>query len=111
MKKKYKLSWFTQIGTVFGLAAITAALLFISCNILKNRLLSSSEAKTKAVIINEENYNENNLWRFSYSYRFYQNGRAYTGNSLDSRHQVGDSVWVKYVPSFPRFNQIIEPDE
>ena len=85
-------------------------MLFIPYNILKNSLLSSSVAKTKAIIINEENAFGNNTRRFSYSYRFYQDGHAYTGNSLNSKYQVGDSVWVKYVPSFPRFNQIIEPE-
>ena len=67
--------------------------------------------KTKAVIINEENAFGNNSRRFSYSYRFYQDGHAYTGNSLDSKYQVGDSVWVKYVPSFPRFHRILGPEE
>lgn len=91
--------------------ALAAAVLFIPYNMLKNKLLSSSEAKTKAVIINEQNAFGNNTRRFSYSYRFYQDGHAYTANSLNSKYQVGDSVWVKYVPSFPRFNRIIEPEE
>jgi hypothetical protein len=104
VKKKNELSWFTKIEGLLGLA-------FIPYNILKNRLLSSSKAKTRAVIINEENYFGNNTRRFSYSYRFYQNGQAYTGNPLNSQFQVGDSVWVKYVPSFPRFNRIMEPEE
>ena len=111
MKKKRPLSWLTKIQAPLVLSTLAAAVLLIPYNMLKNSLLSGSEAKTKAVIINEENAFGNNTRRFSYSYRFYQDGHDYTGNSLDSKYQVGDSIWVKYVPSFPRFNRIIEPKE
>ena len=111
VKKKRQLSWFTKVQGVFGLAALTVALLFIPYNMLKNALLSRSKTNIRAVIINEENAFGNNTRRFSYSYRFYQRGRVYTGNSLNSKYQVGDSVWVRYVPDFPRFNRIAEPDE
>lgn len=111
MKKKRQLSWWSKIPGLLGLTVLATAVLLIPYNMLKNTLLSRTEAKTKAVIINEENAFGNNSRRFSYSYRFYQDGHAYTGNSLDSKYQVGDSVWVKYVPSFPRFHRILGPEE
>lgn len=86
MKKKRSLSWLTKIQALLGLMALAAAVLFIPYNMLKNKLLSSSEAKTKAVIINEQNAFGNNTRRFSYSYRFYQDGHAYTANSLNSKY-------------------------
>jgi len=86
VKKKRSLSWLTKIQALLGLMALAAAVLFIPYNMLKNKLLSSSEAKTKAVIINEQNAFGNNTRRFSYSYRFYQDGHAYTANSLNSKY-------------------------
>jgi hypothetical protein len=70
VKKKRLLSLMTKLQALVGLSALVAAVLLISYNILKNTLLSHSEAKTKAVIINEENAFGNNTRRFSYSYRF-----------------------------------------
>jgi hypothetical protein len=65
VKKKRPLSWLTKIQALLGLSALAAAvLLIIPYNMLKSSLLSSSEAKTKAVIINEENAFGNNTRRF-----------------------------------------------
>ena len=111
MKKKRQLSWFTKVQAVIGFTALTVGLLLIPYNMLKNAFLSHSKTTIRAVIINEENAFGNNTRRFSYSYRFYQRGYEYTGNSLNSKYQVGDSVWVRYVPTFPRFNRIVESDE
>jgi hypothetical protein len=112
MKKKHQSFWLTDTGlleAIFGLTTLAAAFLSLSYNILQYALLSGSKAKTKAVIINEANAFSNNTRLFSYFYQFYQHGHAYTGNSLNSKYQVGDSVWIKYVPAFPRFNRITEP--
>jgi hypothetical protein len=111
VKKKKPLPIFSQVLGLIGLLILLISLLLIPYHLLRNALLSGNGAKMKAVIIDEENYFGNNTRRFAYSYRFYRDGRPYTGNSLRSSYHVGDSVWVKYVPSFPRFNRIIEQGE
>jgi hypothetical protein len=108
VRRKSQSAWFTKIQGWFGLFVLGMALLLIPYNILRNVLLSHSGANTRAVIINQENYFGNNTRRFAYSYRFYLDSRPYIGNSLNSKYLVGDSVWVRYVPFFPRFNQISE---
>ncbi|OMP79385.1 hypothetical protein BW716_09830 [[Flexibacter] sp. ATCC 35208] len=77
--------------------------------ILTGYLLKHDAQRTRAVIIDEKNPTGNSPVSHdgSYSYVFYINGEAYTNDSQDSKFQIGDSVDVEYVKSWPFLNRRI----
>jgi hypothetical protein len=75
---------------------------------LKSYLLNKNSETTKAVIVNEENYWGNSpvSQKFSFSYEFIVEGKKYREDSKNEKLKIGDSVWVEYVSSYPKFSRI-----
>ncbi len=48
---------------------------------------------------------------YTYSYQFIVNGKAYTGNSHDSKLRIGDSVEIEYAKSAPSHNRTLQRNE
>ena len=72
-------------------------------------MLRSNSVHTKAVIIDEKNYEPNNhvKFEFTYSYMFMVNGKEYTNNSHNRDAKIGDTVEIEYVKSWPSFNRAL----
>lgn len=116
MSEKYKASKETSgrpwtIGDIFGLIMLVAIMGFYvqTCVRGKNKE-NALEGKTKeiiAVVIDKRNYFGNSpvSHKFSYSYRFSINNKAYEGNTRDSNLRVGDSLIVRYALEDPDYNE------
>jgi hypothetical protein len=108
MKKIGSIFWIT-----FGIVCICYVIYKIGRNSVTDHLLKNNAQITKAVIIDEKNYNgnENVKPTFSYSYQFEINGKKYSGNSHDSGLKVGDTIEIKYVKDNPSFNKPLNPKD
>lgn len=97
--------------TVFVLIAFVAywGWIFISRGI-KNHQLKNNSKEVKAVIINERNYMGNSpvSQQYSYSYQFKIDGKTYTGDSMDPKFKINDTILVKYVKDRPEMNEPVE---
>nr|WP_295869429.1 hypothetical protein [uncultured Chitinophaga sp.] len=72
-------------------------------------MLKRDAQYVRAVIIDEKNQTGNSpvSHDFTYSYLFYVEGKSYTGNSFDAKLQVGDSIDIAYVKTWPELNRPI----
>lgn len=70
-------------------------------------LLEGDVLYARGVVIDERNYHGNSpvSQTYSLSYVFIVDGKEYKNNSHDPALQVGDSVDVKYVRSWPGFSK------
>jgi hypothetical protein len=100
----------------FGIASIMFAVGFplylVVHSLVKNHQLTASRSKTtRGVVIDEKNFTGHSpvKHQFFYSYQFLIKGKAYKGNTNNSKFDVGDSVFVRYAKSNPSFNEIITP--
>jgi len=80
---------------------------------LTDHMLGNNAQHTKAIIIDEKNYEPNQPVKaeFSYSYMFIANGKQYTGNSHNTKLSIGDTVEVEYVKSWPSLNRPLHPTD
>ena len=80
---------------------------------ISDHLLKQNPEHTKAVIINERNYNGNSRVKldYTYSYSFKIDGEEYTGNSHDTSLNIGDTIEVVYVKNNPNFSKPLYPKE
>ena len=94
--------------------------LFLFCYVIYNvsihyatdHYLGKESLLVKGVIIDYKNPRAQNVGRsFSYSYRFYVNGKAYTNDSHNEGLQIGDSVMIEYVPKWPSLNRLRKNNE
>ncbi|CAN5369038.1 hypothetical protein BH09BAC6_BH09BAC6_30000 [soil metagenome] len=101
MKKMQNIFWI-----ILGFGIVGFFVFKIAKRAVTNHLLQNNTQHTKAVIINERNYmgNQPVKPKFSYSYRFFVNGKNYTGNAHDPALKVGDTVEVEYNKEHPSFN-------
>ncbi|PLK44212.1 DUF3592 domain-containing protein [Emticicia sp. TH156] len=78
-----------------------------------NYQLANEGKIVKAVVIDERNYvgKTPGEHRFFYSYEFILDGKAYRGNTRNTRYHIGDSVDVRYSISNPSFNEIVKDEE
>ena len=115
MKKKGEknrniLKYITERWTLFLFSGIVLYFLFgiVLRGNLKNYLLNKNSEMTKAVIVNEENYWGNSpvSKTFSYSYEFSVEGKKYREDSKNEKLKIGDTVWVEYVSSYPKFSRM-----
>ncbi|TWF32853.1 hypothetical protein FHW36_113108 [Chitinophaga polysaccharea] len=74
---------------------------------LTKHLLKYDAQQARAVIVDDKNYWGNSpvSHTWSYSYRFYVNGRAYNNDSQDPQVRIGDSIDIQYVKDWPIFNR------
>jgi hypothetical protein len=86
MKKISNVFWI-----LLGLSSFCYFVFLVGKRLLTDRISKSDIVYTKAVIINEKNYEPNQPVRagFSYSYQFIINGENYTGNSQDEILKLG----------------------
>ncbi|MGY2134891.1 hypothetical protein ACW9KT_21855 [Hymenobacter sp. HD11105] len=79
----------------------------------ESRALARGTFTTRAVIINQKNYFGNSpvSQQVAYSYQFVLQGKSYEGNSRDPDLQVGDSIWIEYVPENPAYHQVHHDSE
>ncbi|NLR79728.1 hypothetical protein [Chitinophaga eiseniae] len=77
---------------------------------LAKYLLKHDPRRARAVIIDDRNYWGNSpvSHTWSYSYRFYINGKAFDNDSQDPQLQIGDSIDIQYVKDWPIFNRPIQ---
>jgi hypothetical protein len=77
------------------------------------QLLKSNAQITKAVIIDQKNYNPNDDVKpgFTYSYEFEIDGKKYFGDSHNKNVSVGDTIEIKYVKGLPSLNRPLHPNE
>jgi hypothetical protein len=97
-------------GSLIGVAGlfIVGIFMFKACRgLISAQLLKTRAIHVKALVIDKKNYNPNEdiPTGFSYSYRFYVDGKAYEGNALDKSLHIGDSVKVEYVRGWPSMNR------
>lgn len=115
MKKKKKkneniLKYVTERWTLLLFSVIVLHFLFVIVlrGKLKNYLLNKNSERTKAVVVNEENYWGNSpvSKTFSYSYEFTVEGKKYREDTKNEKLKIGDSVWIEYVSSYPKFSRM-----
>jgi hypothetical protein len=99
-----------MLSSLIGIAGLflVGVFVFKTCRgVISAQLLKTRAVYIKAVVIDKKNYNpnENIPDGFSYSYRFYVEGKAYEGNALDKALHIGDSVQVEYVRGWPSMNR------
>lgn len=100
---------FKYLYLTMALALLLSLPVIIIKGELRAYLLKDNYIVTKGVIIDEKNYYGNDYveFDFTYSYEFVVNGKIYTEDSHDDKLKVGDSVLVKYVPSYPSFSRTL----
>jgi len=108
MKKIKDIAW-----VVVGIAFICFFTYKVAFRVLRDHLLKNNSQTTKAVIINEKNYEVNQPVKpeFSYSYQFEINGRKYFGNAHDPSLRIGDTIEIEYVKDYPRMSKPLHPKE
>lgn len=108
MKKIKDIAWI-----VVGFAFICFFIYKVTIRVLTDHLLKNNAQITKAVIIDERNYNGNSRVKldFSYSYQFESNGKTYTGNAHDPSLKIGDTIEIEYVKDFPSLTRPVHPKE
>lgn len=100
-------------GLVLMIWGLGYPIYFLIRSGVANYQLANEGKIVKAVVIDEKNYVSHSSvqHRFFYSYEFIINGKAYKGNTRNTRYQIGDSVEVRYSVSNPSFNEIVENEE
>ncbi|MES2426765.1 MAG: hypothetical protein V4560_07305 [Bacteroidota bacterium] len=80
---------------------------------LTDHLLENNSQHIKGVIISEKNFEGNQPVnpQFSYSYKFTVDGKEYIGNAHNRSVNVGDTVEVEYVKSWPGLNRPLHPTD
>ena len=108
MKKIKNIAWL-----VVGFASICFFIYKLAFRALSDHLLKDNAQTTKAVIIDERNYNGNSRVKldFSYSYQFEINGKTYTGDSHDPSLKIGDTIEIEYVKDSPSLTKPLHPKE
>ena len=116
MKSKIKITRAKQrLGTLRSIyfwliiSVITGMIFYKGARKLTtNYLLKMNAVQTQAVIIDQRNYMGNSpvSKEYAYSYAFEIEGKLYTGNSFNSKLQIGDTVSVQYVSFWPQINKI-----
>lgn len=109
--KKRKLS--NAIWSLILVALLGYTIYGFGFRFFNNFLINKNPTKTKAIIINDENYYPNQPVHpeFSYSYEFEIDGKKYKGDSHDISLNVGDTVDVIYYKYFPYFNKPLHPKD
>jgi hypothetical protein len=100
------------MGSLIGLISVLLLMSFfygVFKGIIREYFLKSRPVFIKAVVIDKRNYNPNTTVSegFSYSYRFFIDGKSYEGNAADRTLRVGDSVDVEYVRGVPSLNRAV----
>lgn len=95
------------------MAFISLFIYKVAKRVVTDHVLEYNAMHTKAVIINERNYEPNQPVRagFTYSYQFKINNILFTGNSHDESVKVGDSVEVEYSEGNPNLNRSLHSKE
>jgi hypothetical protein len=108
MKKIKDFFW-----VVIGLAFVCFFIYKVGIRVLSDHLLKKNAQKTKAVIIDEKNYQVNQPVKpkFSYSYQFEINGKKYFGNAHDPSLKIGDTIEIEYVKDYPSLTKPLYPKE
>lgn len=109
LKTKYSLKFYFGIFVIFLIIYIP--LYFLAKSALKSCSLSSTDTKiVTGVVINEKNYTGHSPVKqtFFYSYEFFIAGKRYTGNTLNTMYDIGDSIKIKYSIFDPSFNEIVK---
>jgi len=111
-KKKAGNSWSLSeiLGGIIVISLVGYTIYVGVTQWLEDKFLDSNAEVATAIIINEKNYIGNSpvSQTFTYSFMFYVNGKAYKDDSHKSNLNVGDSVKVEYLPSYPNFNRLAE---
>lgn len=102
MKKIQNIFWI-----LIGAGGIIFFIYKLTTRVRTDHFINENSVHTKAVIINEKNYNGNSRVKldFTYSYSFFLNGKQYTGDSQDPTLQIGDTIDVEYVQDKPYLNK------
>ena len=113
IKKKNKFSFKFYIYSIILTIILGYPVYFLVKSAIANYQLETNSKIIKAVVIDEENYVGHSPveHRFFYSYEFILDGKAYKGNTRNTRYQIGDSVNVRYSVSNPSFNEIVKDDD
>lgn len=108
MKKIINIFWIA-----LGIGFFVFFIYKVTRRTISDHLLKQNPEHTKAVIINERNYNGNSRVKldYTYSYLFKINGKEYTGDSHDTSLKIGDTIEVEYVKDSPNFNKPLHPKE
>ncbi|MCI4443124.1 MAG: hypothetical protein JHC39_06405 [Lentimicrobium sp.] len=82
-------------------------------NSFTDSIIGNNPQTTKAIIINDKNYEPNSPvgLEFTYSYEFIVDGKSYRGNSHDQTLKIGDTVEVQYNKEYPSINKPLNPKE
>ncbi|RYU86909.1 hypothetical protein EWM62_17315 [Mucilaginibacter terrigena] len=102
-----------KIKNIIWVAFLGYFIYKVALNSFTDNFLGDEPQITKAIIVDEKNYMENQPVkpRFSYSYSFTVNSKEYRGNSHDTTLAVGDTVEVKYNKEHPGINKPLHPKE
>jgi hypothetical protein len=99
--------------TAFALVMSGYFIYLVSKRFLTDHISQNNIQYTKAVIIDDRNYNGNSRVKFdfTYSYSFIMDGKKYKGDSHDQNVKIGDSIEVEYDKEHPSINKPLHPKE
>lgn len=106
MKKIQTLFWILLPIVLIGYMIYEIAL-----NSFTDHFLGVAPQRTKAIIVNDKNYDGNHSTTFSYSYEFEVNGKSYKGNAHDESLKIGDTVEIEYNRNHPGINKPLHPKD
>ena len=98
---------------VFAISLFGYLISKIIRNSFTDSIIGNNPQTTKAIIINDKNYEPNSPVgaEFTYSYQFIVNGKSYEGNSHDQTLRIGDTVEVQFNKEYPNINKPLHPKE